>query len=291
MANWRGQTRGGLIGHKIFIFILRYLGLKIAYFVLRFVALYYLLFSRKSTKTAYSFFRDVLNYKAFTSWLKVYKNYYIFGQTLIDKVAVIGGLGEKFSVDHDGQVYLREVVSKGTGGLFISAHIGNYEIAGHLLKQINAPKINIVMYDAEHQKIKSYYSQIYGERPVNIIPVKDDLSHIFEINNAIKRSEIVCIHGDRFVPGSKVVKCQFLGKEAFFPLGPFIIANKLRIPYSYVFALKETENHYHFYATPSKVSESTPEDMVKEYAENLEKMVLKYPEQWFNFYDFWQAKP
>jgi len=28
--------------------------------------------------------------------------------------------------------------------------------------------------------------------------------------------------------------------------------------------------------------------MVKDYANDLEGMVKQYPEQWFNYYDFWK---
>ncbi|GAL87023.1 lipid A biosynthesis acyltransferase [Sporocytophaga myxococcoides] len=283
---WKGKTQGSLLGHKIFVFLIRHLGLKIAYLVLRFVALYYLLFSLKSTKSSFHFFREILKYKYFTAWLKVYQNYYIFGQTLIDKVAIMGGIRNKFTINHDGQLHLREIAAQGKGGIFISAHIGNYEVAGHLLNQIKA-KINIVMFDAEHEKIKSYFSEIYGERPVNIIPVKDDLSHIFEINKALKNQEIICIHGDRYVEGGKVISTDFLGKEALFPLGPFQLAKALKVPYSYVFAVKETDEHYHFFATPPKVSNGNVEEMVKEYVKEVERMVKNYPEQWFNFYNFW----
>jgi predicted LPLAT superfamily acyltransferase len=30
--------------------------------------------------------------------------------------------------------------------------------------------------------------------------------------------------------------------------------------------------------------------MLEEYISNLEKVLLKYPDQWFNFYDFWKKK-
>lgn len=42
MAKWEGKSKGTVLGHKIFVFILNHLGLREpAYIVLRFVALYY----------------------------------------------------------------------------------------------------------------------------------------------------------------------------------------------------------------------------------------------------------
>jgi len=284
---WVGKTKGGVLGYKFFVLILKTFGLGAAYWVLRPVVLYYFFFSKESTKASYCFFREGLHYSRLKSILYVYRNYYIFGQTLIDKVAVMGGLSRKFSMEHDGQEYLREVAQKKTGGIFISAHIGNYEMAGHLLKTINT-KINLVMYDGEQKKVKAFLAEVYDESPVNIIAIKDGLSHIIEINNALKREEIICIHGDRYVDGNKVLKKKFLGRDAWFPVGPFLLVHKLKVPYSFVFAVKETNLHYHFFATEAKLSEGSIEDLIDTYIVEVEKMVKRYPEQWFNFFNFWK---
>lgn len=285
---WKGSSKGGVTGYKIFVFIIRTLGLKTAYFVLRFIILYYCFFSRQSTASLYNFYRNILKYNLVKTLACIYNNYYVFGQTLIDKVAVLGGLANKFTIDHDGNSALKQIASEKTGAILISAHIGNYEIAGHLLKGYDLP-VNIVMFDGEHAKVKDYLSSVYGEKKINIISIRNnDLSHIFEINSALARKEVVCIHGDRFVEGNKVLKFSFLGKEACFPIGPFLLVHKLKVPYSFVFAAKDSATHYHFFASPTKISQGSIEDLVGEYVNTLEQMVHRYPAQWFNFYDFWK---
>jgi predicted LPLAT superfamily acyltransferase len=286
--SWNGSSKGSVAGYKIFVFILQTLGLKTAYFVLRFIVLWYCFFSRKSTASLYKFYRQILGYGFFRTCRFIYRNYYVFGQTLIDKVAILGGLGDKFSIDHEGNSFLKKIAADKTGAILISAHIGNYEIAGNLLKNYEIP-VNIVMYDGEHEKIKDYLSSVYGKKKINIIPIKNnDMSHIFEINNALGRNEVICIHGDRYVEGNKVLKFNFLGREAVFPVGPFLLVHKLKVPYSFVFAAKDTATHYHFFASPPKIADGTIGDLVGEYVSTVEKMVHRYPEQWFNFYDFWK---
>ena len=60
----------------------------------------------------------------------------------------------------------------------------------------------------------------------------------------------------------------------------------------FVFAFKETNFHYHFYAFPGKVYEgrgtSGMEVMLDDYVALVERMLNKYPEQWFNYFDFWK---
>ncbi|HEX8545718.1 MAG TPA: lysophospholipid acyltransferase family protein [Cytophagaceae bacterium] len=289
MSTWSGKTRGGVTGHKIFIFFLQTFGLNFAYFILRFVSAYYVFFSRES-KHIFYFFNKILKYNRFKSLRKLFTNYYIFGQTLLDKVAILGNFKNKITFEFDGEEYLAEIVKNGKGGILISAHIGNWEIAGNFLKRLNA-KINIVMFDAEHQKIKKYISKIINNSSnVKIIVIKDDLSHIIEISKALKNNELIGIHGDRFVKGSKTHLGSLFGKAARFPSGPFHLATRFEVPYSYVFALKETDSHYHFYASPPKVNTQDISTMVEEYTNALEQRLLKYPEQWFNYYDFWESK-
>jgi predicted LPLAT superfamily acyltransferase len=106
----------------------------------------------------------------------------------------------------------------------------------------------------------------------------------------------VCMHGDRFVKGSKTIACEFLGEQADFPTGPFYLAMKYGVPVSFVFAMKEANRHYHFYATPPKYYLQQPspgkrDNMIKlimaDYIAAIEEKVKKYPYQWFNYYNFW----
>src|SRR4030042_706657 len=99
MTSWRGKTRGGVIGYKIFISILKKLGLPFAYFILKFIVLYFILTSPKSNKYIFLYFRKILNYSYFHSLKMVIKNYYIFGQILLDKIALLSGFATEFTFD------------------------------------------------------------------------------------------------------------------------------------------------------------------------------------------------
>ena len=299
MSSWSGKTRGGLTGYSIFVFFLKHTGLSFAYFLLYFVAGYFFVFYRNSFRFSYRYFHRIIKFSSFRSVFKIFRNYYLFGQVIVDRIALMAGYSKKLTFDFDGEEHLRKMVDEKTGGLLISAHIGNFEIAAHLLKRLNT-KVNIVMLDAEHEKIKDFLSNIYLEKNVNIIAIKNDLSHIYALNNAFDNKEIVCLHGDRFIEGSETVKLPFMDHQARFPAGPFYIAMRYDIPVSFVFAMKEKKFHYHFYASPLKwyfqqhsnfkTRKTITENIIKEYILQVEKMLKKYPEQWFNYYNFWEDK-
>jgi predicted LPLAT superfamily acyltransferase len=295
MTKWEGKTRGGLIGYKIFVFFIKTFGIGFAYFFLYFVAWYFVFFSRVAYRSIYYYFHHVLKYNAFKSFHLTYFNFCTLGKTLVDKVAVLSGMKSKFTFNFDGEHYLRQMVTDGTGGILINAHVGNWEIAGQLLERLNT-KIHVLMFDAERQQISQYLNDVMTEKDMQVIIIKEDMSHLNEIKEALSKKEIIAMNGDRFIEGNKVYKVNFLGKEALFPAGPFSIASKFDVPVTFAFAMKESRTHYHFFATPpEKVKayktlaerERNTREMVEKYAQELEKKVKSYPLQWFNYYQFW----
>ena len=86
----------------------------------------------------------------------------------------------------------------------------------------------------------------------------------------------------------------FLGAPARFTAGPFVLAATFKVPLSFVFAFKETDMHYHLYASDIKqyeglTKETMMQQVLKEFAAEMEEKAKLYPEQWFNYYNFWQT--
>jgi predicted LPLAT superfamily acyltransferase len=293
MPSWQGKSKGTTFGYRVFVSILKHFGVLPAYLLLRLVVLYYFFFSYKSSKLIFHYFHKKLQYSRLRSLGLLYKNYYRLGQTIIDKVAIMSGIDNKFTYNFDGEENLRKITALKKGGLLLSAHLGNWEIAGHLLKRLET-RINVVMYDGEHQQIKKYMEGVTGKRNMNVIVIKEDLSHIYAISEALKNNELVCIHADRFVKGNKTMAGNFLGGPAKFPAGPFVLAATFKVPLSFVFAFKETDMHYHLYASDMKQyegmsKEAMMQQVLHEFAADMEEKAKLYPEQWFNYYNFWQA--
>lgn len=294
MSAWQGKSKGTALGYRIFVWVLKTFGLSPAYFLLRFVVLYYFFFSFKASRQIYSLYRHKLGYSGAASLSKLYKNYYLLGQSIIDKVVLMAGIRNNFSFDFDGEENLRKIADLQKGGILLSAHIGNWDVAGHLFKRLDT-RINIVLYDGEHQQIKEYLEGVTGKRNVNIIVIKNDLSHIYAISDALSSNELVCMHADRFIEGNKTLNAKFLGEEARFPMGPFLLASKFKVPVSFVFAVKESKYHYHFFAGIIKdysvfTKSAVMQEMLNDFAAELEKKLKQYPEQWFNYYDFWEKE-
>lgn len=289
MTQWQGKSGGTLLGYKIFIFFIQKIGVKSAYFVLYFVALYYYLFARKSNKAIFSYFRNRMGFSWIKAKVSVYKSYLTFGKTLIDKVAINAGLRNKFTYEFDGIETLQRLLADKKGGILISAHIGNFEVAEKFFADIDFDmQINVITTDMERNEIKEYLESVSEKSALKNIIIKDDMSHIFEINAALSNNELICFTGDRFFDGNKTLETNFLGKKAQFPMGPFLIASRLKVPVVFVYVMKEPNLHYHLYARQAQVKHRDAQYLLETYATNLESMLEKYPLQWFNYFDFWK---
>jgi predicted LPLAT superfamily acyltransferase len=288
MKQWDGKSKGTVLGYKIFVFFINKFGVKSAYFILYFVASYYFIFLKKSNTSIFYYFRKRLRYSYLKSKSMVFQSYYTFGQTIIDKIAIGAGLQDKFTYEHDGKEFIINMLNDKKGGVLISAHIGNFEIAEYFFSGLDFNfQINLVTTDLEHSAIKNYLESVTEKPKINFILISEDLSHIFEINAALARNELVCFTGDRYFEGVKSLSEKFLGEEALFPAGPFLIASRLRVPVAFVYVMKEPDLHYHLYTREAKVKHRDEKGLLKEYTESVETMVKKYPLQWFNYFDFW----
>lgn len=290
MNKWKGKSKGTITGYKIFVWCIRNAGIRSSYAVLYFVAAYYFLFLKKSSRYISSYFRKRLGYGFLKTKISVFRSYLTFGKVLIDKTAISAGLRDRFTYEFDGIENLRNLLAEKKGGVLISAHIGNFEIAEHFFADIDFDcQINLVTTDQEVTVIKEYLESVsVKESSIKFIYVKEDMSHIFEINEALSKNELICFTGDRYFEGSKFLEGELLGKKAKFPAGPFLIASRLGVPVVYVYVMKENNLHYHLYARLSEqVKKRDAQGLLNSYTRNLESMIRKYPLQWFNYFDFW----
>lgn len=292
MPSWKGKSRGGAFGHRFFIFLINKLGIRSAYAFLTLIVVYFIPFAPSATKASYSFFGKILGYSFPKTIKMLFLNYYRFGQILIDKVAVRSNSSDKYRYEFENYDRFLSVLNGNTGVIMIGAHVGNWEIGGTFFGEY-ASKINIVMFDAEYQKIKDVIDQ-NSEKPLyKVIPVSDqNFEHIYGIKEALENNEYICFQGDRFVSDNKSYEYDFFGKKAKFPAGPFYLAERYGVPVVFYFSIREKGMKYRFkFFVPDKSKNKDKKDgsrsLAQQYVTVLENIVREYPEQWFNFYDFW----
>lgn len=269
------------------VFSLRTFGLGRTYRLLRMISYYYYLFARTPRAAIVDFYRKQLGFSTREARRLCRDNFNLLAQSILDKMAMNIGYAKEITYTQDGEDQLVKLARSGEGGFLFSAHVGNWDIAGSLLQDLDVP-VNVVMLENEKKQINAFLDRIGSKPHFTIIPIKDDLSHLLKIYEAYKKKELICINADRFLPGSKTVSLPFLNGVAAFPEGPFSIVNKLKANYTFVFAVKSGKFSYSFSATPPRKAGQGVLEIAGEYVKELEKKVKQFPGQWFNYYDFFQ---
>jgi len=273
------------------LWVYRLVGLRVMYAVMALIVPFYMLFAHKGYISTYRFFRQMMRYGMAKSFAYVYRNHFVFGQVILDRFAAYAG--KKFNLRMDGYDRFLEMADGNDGFIMLSSHVGNYEMAGYTLVSEKKP-FKALVYSGETAAVMENRMRVLGYNNISLIPISDDLSHLFIMNNALANGEILSMSGDR-VMGGKTFECDFLGARAKFPAGPFVLAVERDVKMLAVFVMRESVNGYHVVIkelSPITNGEVKCKEkmqlLAQEFADELASIVREYPSQWFNYYNFWQ---
>jgi predicted LPLAT superfamily acyltransferase len=288
-----GRLRGGRRGIAFFIGALRVLGPRLTYVLAVPPALYFS-FASPDVPATMDFHRRVFGPVPWWKrrWL-VFQHFYSFGRALIDRTAILAGGVKHFSFTFDGEHHLREAVAAGKGVLLLTAHVGNWEVAGQLLSRVNVP-INVTGFDREAPEVRALLNRS-SKVSFRLVPLTGLPTDAIPLVAALRRGEIVAMMGDRTY-GSPSARVTFLGGTVSLPIGAYVLAAIADAPLVQVFSLREPGGHYHFFGFPPIPPHHPPHDerdahllkCATQFAANLEGIVHRDPLQWYNFFPYWE---
>lgn len=283
------------MGQHGLLLLFKWLDVRICYGVMALVVPFYMLFSFRNYKTIYRYFRQQFGYSPGKAFVGAYKNHYRFGQIILDRFAVYAGKRHFFDVEIEGNEHFLRLQKQEKGGVMVSSHIGNYELCGYLLAS-DKKRINALVYAGETETVKRNREAILGGHNVSMIPVLPDMSHLFKLNQALGAGEVISMPADRLFGSKKSVTCRLLNGTASFPFGAFTLAMAHEVELLAVFVMKASAKRYKVYVRPIRLDHRATDGATKQerttafvqaYVNEIEKILRQYPEQWFNFYPFW----
>ena len=245
---------------------------------------------RPGFKFIYRFFRERFGQSPVKAFWHTYLNHCLFAQAVIDKFAMYAG--KKFDVQIEGYDHFLRLAAQEPGFVQLSSHMGNYEIAGYTLVA-ESKRFNAIVFFGEKASVMENRNKMFSQTNIRMIPIRQDMSHLFEIDSALSNGETVSIPGDRIWGSPKVLKAAFLGKEARFPMGPFTVAAMRGLDVLAVNVMKESSTRYRIYVTPLDYDKQASrrvqtEQLLHSYVAELERLLKLYPTQWYNYFDFWK---
>jgi lauroyl/myristoyl acyltransferase len=172
-----------------------------------------------------------------------------------------------------------------TGIVSVTAHVGNWDMAGRLLAQESARPTHVVVAVEEVSAIEPWVRRDGdGLRFVSRSRPTVSLSLLA----ALHRGEAVGMQGDRALGTRGDVAVPFFGRPAPFPIGPFRIASAARVPVVAAFCTLDANQRYDMTVQPPLVIRpGSEEDALRTWVGHLERLVQQRPTQWFNFFDIW----
>ena len=277
--------------HRTLIGSLRWLDVRLIYvFTSIFIIPVCLLLNlNHSRTTAYRYFRQRLGYGCLRASWYTYVNHCLFAQVVVDRFAVFAG--KRFKLDIDGYEYFQQLELETKGFVILSSHIGCYEVAGYSLIS-KSKRFNALVFGGEKATVMKGRQEALSEHNIRMIPVREDMSHLFIVNEALSNNEIMSMPADRIVGSAKVVNVNFFGETASLPAGPFSVTTMNGFDALAVNVMKISAKRYKVYVTRLSYDRQVPrkqqmQQLANCYVEELERRVCQYPSQWFNFYDFW----
>jgi KDO2-lipid IV(A) lauroyltransferase len=192
-----------------------------------------------------------------------------------------------------GRHNLVGVQAEGRGAIVVTAHMGYWQIAPFLVANKGLPPMTMAMAEEPNAKLAEFEEQFRAKFRI-VYTTRSPFATI-ELANILRRAELVGMQMDRHLGGPHVV-LPFCGAPAPFPLGPATLARATGCPLVPVFAIagKDRSRCRFFVESPIEVprTKSRADDLREGTArvvEVFERYARAYPEQWFNFYDFWKT--
>lgn len=315
---------GGYYGIRLMLLFYDYGGKVIFRIFLYPVMLFYYLFSKNQRQISRDFLSQVEIIREKHSLKKEhyssFRHFMAFGTMLIDKINAWRGslrLYQDAIFMEDSEERFFSYENESRGKILLCSHLGNVDAlrAVGLVSEKRAPTVYSVFFTKNAQNFNNILKAVSKSAELNIIA-----TDAIGPDTAIRLSEIVdnkgmiAIVGDRtpvkdnrnnkdnstrIKEPERVCEVDFMGRKANLPQGAFILAALLKCKVQCLFALKnEKTGKIDIYCKdlfdevklPRKNKEEALQTYVQKYAELLEYYAIRYPYQWFNFFDFFSTK-
>ncbi len=230
--------------------------------------------------------------------LNSFRHFLQFGESILDKTALWAGVRSRQKIRYVAPEIYEQIRTGERGGVFIGSHLGNLEALRAFGDLHQGIRVKALVFTRHSQKFMQFLEEANPEVGKNLIQV-DTLGpeSVIEMQKRIELREWIALVADRtsVSRAGRSIECEFLGKPAQFPEGPFILAALLDCPVYFLFCLKkdgEYEVHLEKMTDRLVLPRATRQEelhrAIKMFANRLEQQCLIFPYQWYNFFDFWQ---
>ncbi len=185
----------------------------------------------------------------------------------------------------EGREHLVQARAARRGVILLTAHLGNWDLAGRLLARHHGRPTHVVLSAEREAGLEAYLRR---DQPGLRFVTRRQASAALDLWAALRRDEMVAMQADRATGERGDALVGFFGAPAAFPLGPFVLARAAGAPVVPAFCLMTEDDRYRLTIEPPIAVRGGGEHAALEATVRaLERVVREHPTQWFNFYDVW----
>lgn len=192
-----------------------------------------------------------------------------------------------------------EAVIDRQGGILLMSHLGNWEMAARLLRQLKSDlQLLLYMGVKEKEGVEHLQKEDLRRAGITIIGADQGSGSPFSAVEGIRFLQtggVVSMAGDMLWRNDqRRVRVTFLGRDAFLPEAPYVFALVSGAPLFVFFAFRTGKNSYHFTVSdPIAIKAESRQDRplaiaraAQQYADLLENMLREHPFEWYHFERF-----
>lgn len=228
------------------------------------------------------------------------RHFRVFAEVILDKLVALAGRYPADRVRVRGSQCLQELLARGKGAILVTAHIGCIELCQALARDRAGLRLNILVHTRHAERFNRLLQRLAPCSGVQLLQVSDfGAATAMLLATRVARGEFIAIAGDRVpVHESKTTRAAFLGQEAAFPCGPYVLAAVLDCPLFFMGCVHEGRGYAVEFAPiadrvelPRARREEALAGYARLYAGQLERLLRRAPYDWFNFFPFWEQAP
>jgi lauroyl/myristoyl acyltransferase len=189
-----------------------------------------------------------------------------------------------------GLEHLQKVLQASRGFIVVTAHLGNWELAGRLLSTYGR-RIHVLMAPEQDPAIQRFLREGMGDADIRFVTNEGGAVFV-QLLMALRRGEVVAVQMDRATGHRSDVSVPFFGAPAVFPLGPLLLARAAQVPVLPCFCVMRPDARYEIWVDQAlTIAPGHEEAALRQMVRVLERYIAMVPNQWYNFYDVWNPIP
>lgn len=303
-GQWRHyRERGSEWFFDACVYAYRFLGWRLARWLMYPVVTFFYLTAPRRYKNSQEYFKHLVAtggedlIGGSVDWRDSYRQNIEFGTALFDRVSLWLGNEERYEITFPNRELFLNYIEENQGAILLSFHVGHFDVMRYFALS-KGVVVNIVAYWNNTESVNRLLEKIDSTSQVNLIEINSENPQgMIELKERVDNGEYIAVLGDRISAGAeeRYRNIPFLGEEAPFPEGPFLMGHLLECSILLTYCVRTGPRKYEvnmeIFADTINLSRPNRDERLgqylRKYVGKLEDVCKKYPYQWFNFHSFW----